>query len=78
MHPKMEIMTYLNFIFKTAVMVIVRNWRRTEIALYQMSMPGKGYRELTFEKLVVRLHTSTISIHKLYTINSDYILNTNN
>jgi hypothetical protein len=32
MHPKMEMMTYLTFIFKVTVMVIVRSWRKTEIA----------------------------------------------
>jgi len=41
-----------------------------------MNMPGKRYRELTIEKSVVRMHVSTFSIHKLHTINSDYILNT--
>jgi len=43
-----------------------------------MNMPGKCYRELIFEKSVVRMHTSIFSIHKLHRINSDYILNTNN
>jgi hypothetical protein len=78
MHPKMEIMTYLTIIFKVMVGVHVRSWRRTEIAWYQMNMPGRSYRELIFEKSVVRMHTYTFSIHKLHTINSDYILNTTN
>lgn len=41
-----------------------------------MNMPGKRYRE--FEKSVVSMHTSIFSIHKLHTINSDYIINANN